>query len=153
MVLSKRRWFPYFNFCLVFFTMIMCAGLYAEEDRIPDIIKTGFAAYRVSGPEAAIATWLRGGPGEDDKLALSSASTFRQIESLYGAYKGYTLIRMVQLTPTSKLAYFQINYDKGPVFIKFLCYVKNGGWIISGRFDLNTDPEKILPWATSLFSK
>lgn len=115
------------------------------ETGIPDIVINGLGEYRSNGPEAAIMAWLKDSPMEGDKQAIGTANIFRQIENLYGSYVGYSLIKIADISETSKRIYLQMNYQKGPLYCKFLCYQFGDKWIISGQFFFDTDPEKILP--------
>ena len=133
-----------FTLVLVIFFTASCIICSAKENGIPDILLRGLVTYKAKGADAAMTAWIKGSPIEGDKTALSQANIFRQIESLYGAYIGYDLIRIVDITPSSKLVYIQMNFEKGPVFASFLCYLKKTEWIIE-NLDFNTAPDKILP--------
>ncbi len=116
----------------------------AEDEGLPFIILSGLDAYALEGAEAAIKTWIRGGPNESDSTLPILTETFKEVEDRYGRYTGYEIISIKTLTPSSKLVYLQMNYEKGPFFSRFLCYRHAGSWVVSGRLAFDTDPQKIL---------
>ena len=122
-------------------------NLVTANDSIPEIVVSGLKAYEKSGPTAAIEAWIKGSPFEGSKEALSQANRFREIETYYGNYTGYNLIHVTNLTPSAKIVYFSIDYQKGPVFAVMPLYKTKEGWIMTGRFNFNTDATQILPGA------
>ena len=137
---------------LIFFNL-SCAVLLAAdvdnfisslEKKIPPIIEAGMDDYAIQGAEGALKTWTKGGPLEGDAKVLGSAQVFHEIEKYYGQYRSYHLISQKGLTPSSKLLYIQMNYDKGPLFLRFLCYLSGDRWVVAGRLLLNTDPDQVL---------
>ncbi len=116
-----------------------------SKEEIPPIIKSGLAAYKSNGPEAAITAWIKGSPFEGSKDAMSQSNIFKQVETFYGKYIDYQPIAIINLTPTSDLIYISMNFESGPVFCKFLTYKTQSGWILSGKFNFHTEPEQILP--------
>ena len=112
---------------------------------VPDVIIKGLDAYPLEGPEAAVKTWIRGGPIEADSQALANAGSFKEVEAYYGRYLGYQFISAKHLTVSTKFVYLQMNYEKGPLFVRFLCYWTGSSWVVTGRFVFNTDPQQVLP--------
>jgi hypothetical protein len=101
-------------------------------------------AYKNEGPEAAIKAWIKGSPIDGSRDALSQANVLRQVQDFYGAYKSYELIKSRDLTPTTRILYFTLDYEKGPLFAKFLIYRTEQGWIVV-NFAFNTKEEVIIP--------
>ncbi len=117
----------------------------AQENDVPPIVLSGLKTYRAESPEAALKTWAVGGPMEGADSLLSQATTLlRQIESRYGKYREFDLIKEVNLTPTTKIVYLQMNFQKGPLFARFVCYLTELNWVIA-TVDFHTKPELILP--------
>ncbi len=117
----------------------------AGEDDIPPVVLYGLKVYRAESPEAAFKTWIVGGPLEGDVSFLNQAtSLFRQTESHYGKYREFDLIKVVDLTPTTKIIYLQMNFQKGPLFARFVCYRTELNWVIA-TMDFHTRAELILP--------
>lgn len=115
-----------------------------EDEGLPAIIISGLDAYTLEGAEAAVKAWIKGGPNESDPNILTIVDTFKEVESRYGLYTGHEVISIKILTPSSKLVYLQMNYEKGPFFCRFLSYRHAGTWVVSGRLAFDTDPQKIM---------
>lgn len=114
------------------------------SDEVPKILISGMEAYKNEGPEAAIKAWIKGSPIDGSRDALSQANVLRQVQDFYGAYKSYELIKSRDLTPTTRILYFTLDYEKGPLFAKFLIYRTEQGWIVV-NFAFNTKEEVIIP--------
>ena len=129
---------------LVFHEETVAQETAAQNAEIPPVVLAGLNAYRSGGAIAAIKAWLIGSPAEGEKIALSQASSFQQVESLYGNYTGFDLIKIVTLTPKIKLIYLEMNFKKGPVFGNFCCYRAESGWIVAS-LNFQTEAEKVIP--------
>ena len=115
------------------------------KGKVPPVILNGLKAYTKSGPQAAVKTWIEGSVMEKKKEeALTYSETFKKVEEFYGSYRGYHLIGVTDITEITKVVTITMDYDKGPVFIKFLTYKTKNGWILVS-FDFNTNPDVILP--------
>src|SRR4051812_26736486 len=93
---------------------------------LPPVIAAGMDVYAIEGAERAIQTWMKGGPLENDENVSTSASVFREVEQYYGKYTGYRSIGQKMLSPEARLVFIQMNYEKGPLFLRFLCYLSGG---------------------------
>lgn len=129
---------------LIFLSLSTALAFAVDDVPLPEVILTGLQAYSMKGPEAALNAWTKGGPLENDPKVLGSVRVFQEVEKYYGRYNGYNLIRQKKLAPNSKLIYLQMNYEKGPLFIRFLCYFSGDQWVVSGRLVLNTEPDEVL---------
>lgn len=116
----------------------------AKEDEIPPVVLSGLKAYQAEGAEAALKAWLVGSPLEGDKTALSQANIFRQAEVIYGKYLGFHTIQVADPTPTTKFVFLQMDFQKGPFFVNFVCYRAESGWIVV-MSNFNTEAEKVIP--------
>jgi hypothetical protein len=114
------------------------------NDEVPKIILSGLDAYKAEGAEAAITAWIKGGPMEGSRDALSQANILKQVQDFYGPYKSFDLIRSRNLTTNVRVIYVVMNYEKGPLFSKFTVYQSAKGWILA-NFTFNTKEEVILP--------
>lgn len=115
-----------------------------ESSDVPKIILLGLDAYKAEGPEAALKAWVKGGPLEGSKDALSQANVLRQVQDYYGVYKAFDVIRSRNLSPTTRIFYLTMDYEKGPVFAKFVAYRTEQGWIVT-TFTFNTKDDLIVP--------
>lgn len=113
-----------------------------ESGDVPKIILSGFDAYKAEGADAALKAWVKGGPLDGSKEALSQANILRQIQDYYGTYKTFEVVRSRILSPTTRILYFVIDFEKGPLFAKFIAYRTDQGWIIT-TFTFNTKDDLI----------
>ena len=142
-LLKQKSWS--FLFAIVFVFSNVFAAQAADEQEIPDVVLSGLRTYRSETPNAAFKVWLVGSPMENEgSLMVQGADMFQKTEAHYGKYREFQLIKTVNLTPTSKIIYLQMNFEKGPLFAKFLCYRTDLKWIIA-MFDFHTKAEIILP--------
>lgn len=113
-------------------------------DDLPKIIRSGLEAYKAEGPEAAIKAWIKGSPIDGSKDALTQANILRQIQDFYGVYKTFDVISTRNLSPNIRIVYVALNFEKGPLFAKFVVYQTAEGWILT-TFNFNTKDELIIP--------
>jgi len=111
---------------------------------VPGLITAGLDAYKAKGPEEAIRVWVRNGPLDGDKDAMSQANMLRQVQDWYGAYQSYDVITGRDLTQRVKIIYMVMNFEKGPLFAKFVCYRSDREWTVT-NFVLNTKEMVVLP--------
>ena len=116
----------------------------AGSKAVPPIIAIGMRAYKGSGPDAAIQAWIKGGPLDGDPGALNEANTLHQIQDSYGAYQSFHVLATRNLDPRASILYLIMNFEKGPLFAKFVVYRSADTWIVTD-FDFNTKEEAILP--------
>lgn len=143
----KRHAVQYnYLYILVFLLVVACTAPMpaVAGDEVPGIVISGLNAYKSGGAEAAMKAWLKGGALETSVETLSQANALKQIESIYGPYIGYEIIEAKDVTKTSKIVYLSLNYQKGPVFARFMAYRSGNKWILPD-FDFNTKAYQILP--------
>jgi hypothetical protein len=115
-----------------------------DADKVPKFIQSGMDAYKSEGPEAAIKAWIKGSALEGSKDALTQANGLRQIGDYYGAYKAFEVISSRTISPSTRVFYLTLEFEKGPVFAKFVIYRVAEDWVLVS-FNFNTKPELILP--------
>jgi hypothetical protein len=116
----------------------------AAGENVPSIITSGLKAYKDKGPEEAVRTWIKGSAIDGSKDALSQANTLRQVQDYYGAYQAFEIISARDLTARIREVYLVIDYEKGPLFAKFVVFKTDTEWILA-YFNFNTKSEAILP--------
>jgi hypothetical protein len=116
----------------------------SASDDVPKFIVSGLDAYKSDGPDAALKVLVKGSSLEGSRDALSQANVLRQIQDYYGAYKSFDRISSRTITPTTRVLYLSLNFEKGPLFAKFVIYRADSGWILV-NFVFNTKEELILP--------
>ncbi len=112
---------------------------------LPKIIQDGFEAYRAEGAEAAVTKWLAGSPILGSPEAALIPGQFKQLETVYGSYRGFEVFRVTTFTPSTSMVYLIIKFERGPFYGSFHVYNREGQeWIVITA-NFSTNPEKILP--------
>lgn len=114
-------------------------------DSLPPIILSGLQAYKDKGPEEAIRIWIKDSPIEGSKEAVTQANSLRQIQDFYGAYQFFEVLSTQEIGHRTRIVYLILDFEKGPVFAKFVVYKSNQRWILTS-FDFNTKEEAIFPF-------
>ncbi len=116
-----------------------------QKEEVPSFVTAGFQAYKEKGPEEAVRVWIKDSPIDGSKDALSQANNLRQIQDFYGTFRGYDLMDVKDLTGRIRVIYIAMNYEKGPLFARFLAFrTEEHEWVLT-NFTFNTKPEMILP--------
>ena len=90
---------------LMFGPRVRAAGQATASDDVPQIVLSGFDAYKTDGPEAAVAAWINGSAIEGSKEALSQASVIRQVQLFYGAYRSFESVHSRNISASTKIVY------------------------------------------------
>ncbi len=125
-------------------SLAMLGAAKEEKVGVPSIIVTGLGDYAFQGAGAAVTAWVKGSAMEGSPEAAIQVNYLRQVESVYGKFQSYHLIQVNELSRLTAIVYLTINYEKGPLFARFLAYRIRDGWILPD-FSFNTKPEAILP--------
>jgi len=116
----------------------------SSAQNLPPFIVSGLDAYKQKGPEEAFRAWMKNSAIEGSKDALSQANILRQVQDFYGSYQDFEVISTRDISPRVKAIYLELDYEKGPVFAKFVAYRTEKEWILA-YFNFNTKEELILP--------
>jgi len=119
------------------------------QDSLPPVIVYGLEAYRDKGPDEAVRAWAKGSSLEGRTETLNQVDTLRLAQNLYGPYRYFELIGSHELSSRSKIFYLVFNYDKGPLFGKFVLYRSEEGWILT-RLEFDIKEDAIMPLGTPL---
>lgn len=111
---------------------------------LPPVILSGFQAYKDKGPEEAVRIWVKDSPIEGGKEALSQANNLRLVQDSYGAYQYFEVISAYEIGHRTRIFYLTLDFEKGPLFAKFVVYQSNHRWILTS-FDFNTKEDMIFP--------
>lgn len=115
-----------------------------SKDDLPANVLAGMDALRSDGPDDAVKFWVKGSVLESSKDALTQANNLRDIQGTFGRFQYFDLIRLQDLSSRVRVAYMVMNYERGPLFARFVLYHATPGWVpVSFQFD--TDDTKILP--------
>jgi hypothetical protein len=119
-----------------------------DAGQLPPVVRSGLAAYKADGAQAAINAWMIGNPIALNEKLQHEVVTLRHFEELFGAYQDFHVVRIVTISPTTQMIYVQLDYLKGPAFGKFLVYQAKDSWNIV-NLAFGVDPEAV--WDHSLF--
>ena len=111
---------------------------------VPRIIVDGIEKYQFTGAAAAIRIWLNLGDGKTSPDASNYVSILTQAESNYGKFVGYHTVSVVQISPTTSLAYLVLNYERGPLFARFTTYQYKSFQSVT-QMDFSTKLEAVFP--------
>jgi hypothetical protein len=111
---------------------------------LPGPITTGLAAYAFQGPDAAVKEWVKGSSREGSPEASIQINYLKQVESTYGKFQSYHLVQVHGLSSLTQIVYLTINFEKGPLFARFLAYRIRNDWVLPD-FSFDTKPEAIFP--------
>ena len=130
---------------LITLLFLLCViPIHAQTDT-PKIVLDGLAAYQKSGGKEAVSIWLKGSPIESDVSSrMSMSGGLVQFETAYGKMIGFEPLRVASISPSVRLVYVLLKYEKGPVYGRFDCYKANSNWIIP-QLNLNVKADTILP--------
>jgi hypothetical protein len=115
-----------------------------QAEDVPAIITAGMNAYRDKGPDEAVKTWIKGSALDGSKEALSQSNILRQVQDFYGTYRSFDIVSSRVISSRSRVYYLSLNFDKGPIFAKFVVYRSEQGWILTS-FTFNTNFDTIIP--------
>lgn len=131
-------------FLIVVAFSLITGKIALAEDRDLKIIISGFEDYKAFGSNKALRTWLKYGPQENTDYAASLSEKLSNAERLYGDYKSYEVLLKHKWSNYVMYCFTVINYDKGPLFAKFMLFKYRNDYITYAiEFDAN--PEIIMP--------
>lgn len=126
---------------LVFALSLSVPSARAFDDAdVPDLVFKGAKVFLEKGPEAGFTTWLEGSALQrqvDVKIITRQMGT---VEDIYGKCIGYAVNRLERLSPRTMKVFLEMDYERGPCFLSLMLYRSDEGWILAGKFDINTDP-------------
>jgi len=116
-----------------------------QAGSLPPIIKAGFDAYQAKGKEAAVDAWVSGSAlAQDPTVRPSLVQAMGQVESLFGSFVGYDLLKVVALGPHASRTYLVFVYQHGPAFAYFDAFQGSSGSNLTA-FQFHTKAHEILP--------
>ncbi len=130
---------------LLFMVLALMSSVYSQTGPLPKIVVDGLETYKKVGYGKAFDVWFTGSPLEKDVATkVSMTAGMAQVEVSYGKLVGYEYVGVVSFAPTVKRYYFILLYEKGPLYVWFEVYSREGREIIPS-FDYNTKASLILP--------
>lgn len=111
---------------------------------LPSNLIAGMDAFRTGGPDDAVKAWVKGSVLESSNDALTQANNLRDMQSYFGSFQGFELLKLQELSTRVHVAYMVMNFEHGPLFARFVLYRAQGAWVLTS-FNFDTDETKVLP--------
>jgi hypothetical protein len=115
-----------------------------DEPRLPKVLAAGFDAYRAGGPEEALRVWLRNSPLEGTQEIGKADQALHAAQAQFGQWRTFDIISDHTISASTRVIYMTLDYDKGPLFAKFILYRTEPGWIVTNLIFSPNDAE-VLP--------
>lgn len=125
---------------LLLFLLLPLLSVHGQEDvdPLPPVLATGFHAYRMGGPDEALRAWLRGSPLEGSHDAAMQEASLHAAQANLGPFRGFDVAATREVSASTRILYFTLDYEKGPIFAKFVLYRTDADWIVTNLlFDAN----------------
>jgi len=111
---------------------------------IPRQLSKALAIYKKGGTVGFINALVRGGPLDGNQELDMQVRVLEEMEKYYGDYLSFQVLHINRLSTTTRIIYFLMNYQKGPIFGKLTAY-KNGDQETITSFRFHTKADKIFP--------
>jgi hypothetical protein len=105
---------------------------------LPPVILAGLKSYKDDGPDEAVSIWIKGSALDGSK----EASLLHRMQASYGTYRNFNVIGSRDLGSRTRILYLTLDFDKGPLFAKFVAYKSDQGWILMS-FDFYTNSDDL----------
>ena len=124
----------------------MSGSVFAEKDQeIPVPLLNAGMAYQKKGAAQFLPALIKGSRLQfTDDVSLSQANDMlRAIEDNYGHYIGIELICAIPVSESTRVVYFVINYERGPLYGVADLYKTEQGEIVTNT-NVNTEWNQIM---------
>lgn len=124
----------------------LCFGPVYAAETIPEPLRRAAQAYLDKGADGFLPALLQGAvrlPAHAQTLT-EQAQMLRRVEAHYGAYGGMEMIRTIQVATSTRLAFFVLNYQRGPLYGAVTLYRADALEVVTG-FKVHTEIHRILP--------
>ena len=128
-------------------TTYLASPAYAADPDALDVprpFSQALSTYKKEGIRGFMTALVRGSPLEGNREMRQQEQVLEKIEAYYGRYQSYDILRVNKLSESTRLIYFLLNYEKGPVFGTLTAF-KNGDRETITSFQFHTKAEKIFP--------
>jgi hypothetical protein len=150
-VLNKARLKPALKHLtsLLFVLALECHGSAsvnagAQPDPLPDPLLQATRAYLTQGAAAFLPTlFARSLPQQAGRDLVGQGKKFQQMEALFGKYLGLELVCSLQPSDSTRLVYYVMKYQHGPLYGVVTAYTSQGSELITD-FKVHTELQQIL---------
>jgi len=128
-------------------TTCLALPAYAANGKATDVpqpFSQALSMYKKEGIPEFMAALVSGSPLEGNREMRQQEQVLEKIEAYYGRYQSYDILRVNKLSDSTRLIYFLLNYEKGPVFGTLTAF-KSGDRETITSFQFHTKAEKIFP--------
>lgn len=139
------EWLIRFQIVAVIFCMAGLANAGQKLEMPVPLVEAGIA-YKNKGSDRFMPTLIRGSRLQStDNTSLSQANTMlRAIEAHYGRFLGIEMIGAVSVSESTRVVYFVINYERGPLYGVADLYKTKREEIVTNS-NVNTELGQIVP--------
>jgi hypothetical protein len=113
---------------------------------VPAIIQDGFQVWtKKQNASYVFDVWKKGGLLEDNSKPESLSSYFARADRTVGNYKSFEVVDGKTISPSSKIVYLAINFERAAIYGRFLLYRTDKDWVIQ-NMDFSVRPEAVMQW-------
>ena len=103
----------------------------ARSQSLPPVATTGLDLVVQGQSDSAIQLWGKSWPDPNTAAKRDQmAVTFRGLPSMIGAFVGYDVIKVVDITPHLKRAYVMLRGAREPVYLLLTLYMATDTWVV-----------------------
>jgi hypothetical protein len=121
---------------------------------VPPIIVASMNAYRDEGSEAAVkillknSLWMKENALDESGFETELVNQLNGFSTRYGRFRRFDVAGVRQLSSSTVIYYLILDYDKAPVFARFILYrTIDAGWILN-EYKLDSTMDNIIPPAS-----
>lgn len=127
-------------------SLISYASFVDANESLPIPLVEAAEAYKSEGANAFLPTLVKGSRllNTNDASFVQATHMLNEIESLYGSYLGLELVSSIPIAPSTRVVYFILNYERGPLYGVLSAYKTTHGEIVTSS-NVNTELLQIIP--------
>ena len=117
----------------------------SRSQALPAFVGRGFDQLIAGHPDSAVATWAWAWNAPDDTAKRTQlVDAFNRMPGFAGKLLSYEPIRIVDITPHLRRAYFLLRCERQPVYLLLVLYQSKEEWSIT-TINWHTDADHVLP--------
>lgn len=129
----------------------MAAGHEKKPIQLPAPLANADQTYKRGGATEFLHALVNASSGKDApeqrpmREQIQAVRSFlRQVEELYGGYRGIELIGELPVSASTRVIYYVLKYERGPVYGVLSIYRTDNSEIVTG-YAVNTELHKVVP--------
>jgi hypothetical protein len=117
----------------------------ARSQALPSFVGQGFDQLIAGRPDSAVAIWAWAWNAPEDMAKKTQlVDAFHQLPGFAGKPLSYEPIRIVEITPHLRRAYFLLRCERQPVYVLMVLYQATDSWLIT-TVNWHTNADNVLP--------